>query len=173
MFWRLLRVVIILPGVVLVVVPAIIILATANTGAAMRYLGPADPGFWVGLIVGAIGLGFATWTVRLFISRGEGTPAPWDPPRKLVIRGPYRHVRNPMITSVYFMLFAETLILNAWTIAVWLLVFFLVNAIYIPRSEEPALEARFGDDYRRYKANVPRWFPNPFPWDPDETGDVS
>ena len=171
MFWRLSTTVIVLPGTALVFVPAVIFWATGNTGAAMDYIGPSDPGFWVGVIVGAIGLVFALWTVRLFVRRGEGTPAPWDPPQQLVIRGPYRHVRNPMIASVYMMLLAETLILNTWAIAVWLLVFFLANAIYVPRSEEPALEGRFGDPYRRYKANVPRWFPNPFPWDPDQAGE--
>ena len=168
---RQLKAVLVLPGGVLVLVPALIIWSTSNTDAAARYIGPANPGFWLGAIFGAIGLGFAIWTVRLFITRGEGTLAPWDPPQQLVILGPYRHVRNPMISSVYMMLLAESLMLNAWIIAVWLSVFFLVNEIYIPCSEEKALEARFGETYLRYKTNVPCWLPNPFPWDPDNSGE--
>ncbi|MBT3931326.1 MAG: isoprenylcysteine carboxylmethyltransferase family protein [Rhodospirillaceae bacterium] len=173
MSWRLLKVVVVLPGTVLVLVPAIILWAVADTGAAAEFRGPVDPGFWIGAAVGLVGIAFAVWTVRLFVGPGEGTPAPWDPPQKLVVRGPYRHVRNPMIASVYMMLFAESLILNAWPLAVWLIVFFAVNALYIPRSEEPGLAARFGEDYRQYKANVPRWIPNPLPWNPDDEGESS
>ena len=57
------------------------------------------------------------------------------------------------------MLVAESLLLGSWPIAGWTLVFFLLNAIYLIRVEEPALEQRFGEDYRLYKANVPRWIP--------------
>jgi protein-S-isoprenylcysteine O-methyltransferase Ste14 len=165
--WRLAKAVIALSGVVLVLVPVLIVWATADTGAAARFGGPAEPGFWVGAAFALAGLGLAGWTVRLFLGRGAGTPAPWDPPRRLVVRGPYRHVRNPMISSVCFMLFGEALILDSWPVAAWLAVFFLANAVYIPRFEERGLAARFGDDYRRYKAAVPRWFPNPVPWTPE------
>lgn len=171
MIWRQVKVLLILPGSVLVLAPALILWVTSNTDAAARYIGPADPGFWVGVICGAIGLGIAIWTVCLFVELGDGTPAPWDPPQQLVLQGPYRHVRNPMISGIFMMLLAESLILNAWSIAIWLGVFFLANALFIPRKEEKALEARFGETYLRYKANVPRWLPNPFPWNPDDTGD--
>jgi protein-S-isoprenylcysteine O-methyltransferase Ste14 len=172
-FWRQLKVVLVLPGTVLILVPAIILWSVAGTGAAARFLGPADPWFWVGVVIGLMGVGFAVWTVRLFVGPGDGTPAPWDPPLKLVVRGPYWHVRNPMIASVYMMLLAESLIFNAWPLAIWLVIFFAVNAVYIPRSEEPGLQARFGDDYRRYKAHVPRWITNPFPWNPENEEELS
>jgi protein-S-isoprenylcysteine O-methyltransferase Ste14 len=167
MGWRLGKAVLALPGVVLVLVPGVILWATCGTDAAAHLPGPADPGLWVGAVFGLGGLALAIWTVRLFVAGGEGTPAPWDPPHKLVVRGPYRHVRNPMISGVLFMLLAEALILDSWPIAVWLGIFFLANAIYIPRVEEPGLEARFGEDYRRYRAAVPRWFPNPVAWTPE------
>lgn len=73
---RLLKVVLILPGTVLVLVPAIILWAIAGTGAAAEFRGPVDPGFWIGTAVGVIGIAFAVWTVRLFIGPGDGTPAP-------------------------------------------------------------------------------------------------
>ena len=96
---------------------------------------------------------------------GAGTPAPWAPPQRLVVRGPYRHVRNPMIASVLLMLGAESLFFGSWHLVGWLLVFFLGNAIYFPLVEERALERRFGNDYRLYKANVPRWIPSWRSWD--------
>ncbi len=162
MTWGLLRTILILPGTALVFVPLLILWATGGLGAALAT--PAQPAFWLAAALGAAGLIFAVWTMSLFARIGEGTPAPWDPPKKLVVRGPYRHVRNPMITSVLAMLAAEAVAFQSWPLAAWLAVFFTANAIYFPRSEEPGLARRFGEDYARYKANVPRWLPRPRPW---------
>ena len=101
----------------------------------------------------------------MFVTAGEGTPAPWAPPAKLVVRGPYRHVRNPMLSAVNVMLAAEALLLGSWYIAGWMAVFVVLNTVYFIRREEPALERRFGESYRLYKANVPRWIPRWRPWD--------
>ncbi len=164
MSWRLLSTILILPGNALVVIPGAILWAAHGDGAA---LAPASPGqwtFWLGLALAAVGLTLAAWTVRLFTVQGRGTPAPWDPPRRLVVDGPYRYVRNPMITSVLAMIAAEALLLQAWPLAGWLAVFLAANAIYFPLVEEKGLERRFGDDYRLYKANVPRWIPRLTPW---------
>ena len=51
----------------------------------------------VGLFAG--GLMLFSWCVKLFAQIGQGTLAPWDPTRKLVAVGPYRYVRNPMISA--------------------------------------------------------------------------
>jgi protein-S-isoprenylcysteine O-methyltransferase Ste14 len=69
-----------------------------------------------------------------------------------------------MISGVLAMLAAEALLLQAWSLAAWMAFFFAVNAIYFPLVEEKGLLRRFGDDYRKYKANVPRWFPRLTPW---------
>ena len=71
-----------------------------------------------------------------------------------------------MITGAALMLLAETMLFKSWPLALWLVVFFIGNAIYFPLIEEKGLEKRFGDDYRIYKANVPRWIPRPKPWQP-------
>lgn len=162
MTWALLRAIVILPGTALVFVPALLLWATGGVGAGLAK--PGQPAFWLAAALGAAGLVFAVWTASLFVRVGEGTPAPWDPPRKLVVRGPYRHVRNPMISSVLAMLAAEALMFQSWPLAAWLAVFFGANAIYFPLSEEPGLARRFGEDYARYKANVPRWLPRLTPW---------
>ena len=98
-------------------------------------------------------------TLFLFATRGRGTLAPWDPPAHLVIRGPYRFVRNPMISGVLFIVVSESLFLRSLPHAAWAAIFLLMNLIYIPLLEEPQLEQRFGDEYRRYKRDVPRFLP--------------
>src|SRR5437773_12519230 len=49
-----------------------------------------------GMNMVTIGTVIALWCVFTFVFIGKGTPAPFDPPRKLVIRGPCRFVRNPL-----------------------------------------------------------------------------
>lgn len=166
MIKRLVRPLIILPGTVLVIVPAVLLWVTRGSAFEAETAHFDDLRLWLAVLLGSVGLLLATWTCRLFINVGEGTPAPWDPPRKLVVRGAYRHVRNPMISGVLFLLAAEALVFNSWPLLGWLVMFFLANAIYFPLSEEKDLERRFGEDYRRYKANVPRWIPRLRPWQP-------
>ena len=112
-----------------------------------------------GVVVVAVGLALVVWTVKLFATVGHGTLAPWDPTSRLVVRGPYRHVRNPMITGVGAILAGEALFFRSWGIAIELAAFALVNAIYFPLVEEPGLRRRFGDEYVEYCARVPRWIP--------------
>ena len=162
---QLIKAIIILPGTALVFVPGAILWLSAGSPEAITLAGSAQPRFWIGVLLAGTGLVFAAWTVRLFLKVGKGTPAPWAPPKKLVVRGPYRHVRNPMLTGVNLMLGAESLLFGSWYLAGWLLFFFLLNTIYFIFFEEPGLERRFGEEYRRYKANVPRWIPRRQPWD--------
>ena len=161
---RLLAPLLILPGTALVLVPALIIWLTHGTRLQAELASPGDWRLWLAIAFGCVGLVLAIWTCRLFVTEGEGSPAPWDPPQKLVVRGPYRHVRNPMISCVLFLLGAEALIFTSWALAGWWLVFFLGNALYLPLREEKGLERRFGEPYLQYKAHVHRWFPRLRPW---------
>jgi protein-S-isoprenylcysteine O-methyltransferase Ste14 len=102
--------------------------------------------------------------VLLFARVGRGTLAPWDPTRRLVIVGPYRHVRNPMITGVGSMLAGEMLYSHSPRIAAWLLLFVAINHAYFLLLEEPGLAVRFGEEYERYRLNVPRWLPRRTGW---------
>ena len=164
MVWRLLKTIIILPGTILVFVPSVILVATSNTRVSPGLVGPAQLLFWISMAAAAVGLFLAVWTVTLFIKFGQGTPAPWDPPRKLVVKGPYRHVRNPMISGVLFLLTSEAMLFQSWPIFFWLTIFFFLNQIYFPLFEERSLEKRFGNDYLQYKKHVPRWVPRLTPW---------
>lgn len=159
MGWGLVKAMIILPGTVLVLVPTLILAATGGAVLPIHLTLLNLTRFWLGLASVTVGGGLAFWTVMLFTRYGEGTPAPWEPPRKLVIRGPYRHVRNPMISGVLFLIAAEALLFGSWPLLVWMGVFFLGNAVYFPLVEEKGLAERFGQAYREYKKNVPRWLP--------------
>lgn len=117
-----------------------------------------------GVLLLALGAVFFVSSLRRFAGEGEGTLAPWDPPRKLVVRGPYRYVRNPMISGVVLFLFGEALVLLSPAHAVWAAAFLALNAVYIPAIEEPQLERRFGDSYREYCRHVPRVIPRLTPW---------
>jgi protein-S-isoprenylcysteine O-methyltransferase Ste14 len=82
----------------------------------------------------------------------------WPRPH-LVVAGPYRFVRIPMITAVLLIIVGELLSLRAPVLALWAAVFLLVNEVYFPLFEEPQRERRFGEDYRQYKRHVPRFVP--------------
>ncbi|MFQ5582276.1 MAG: methyltransferase family protein [Mariprofundaceae bacterium] len=166
MNWALIRTVIILPGNALVFIPAIIVWMSRDTTYAASLPDLGQLLFWCALAIFCMGMAMAVWTVRLFLTFGEGTPAPWNPPQRLVVRGPYRYVRNPMISSVLAMLLAEALMFQSLPLAAWMAIFFGLNAVYFPLVEEKGLEKRFGDDYREYKAHVPRWIPRLRPWNP-------
>lgn len=160
----LVKTIIVLPGTVVVFIPTVILVVMKDSRFHAQIAYPHQLGFWLALLSVGIGLTLSISTVALFMKYGEGTPAPWDPPKKLVIHGPYRYVRNPMITGVLFVLLAEVLLFQSWPLAVWMLLFFIVNTIYLPLIEEKTLEKRFGDDYREYKAHVPRWIPRLCAW---------
>jgi protein-S-isoprenylcysteine O-methyltransferase Ste14 len=121
----------------------------------------------VALTILALGLLLFFSSLRRFVLDGRGTLAPWDPPPHLVIQGPYRFVRNPMISGVVFILAGEAGILRSGPHALWALAFLGVNLVYIPLFEEPSLRVRFGDAYREYCRHVPRIFPRLHPWMPD------
>jgi protein-S-isoprenylcysteine O-methyltransferase Ste14 len=106
---------------------------------------------------------------RRFKSEGQGTLAPWDPPRNLVVQGPYRYVRNPMISGVILVLFAEAALLRSLPHLAWAITFLALCSIFIPLFEEPQLRRRFGASYLEYCRNVPRVIPRLRPWTPSGT----
>jgi protein-S-isoprenylcysteine O-methyltransferase Ste14 len=112
-----------------------------------------------GLVIGLSGIFMLVYTISLFGRFGKGTLAPWSPTQKLVVVGPYRYCRNPMITGVLFILTGEACFFNSVDLLAWAGLFFMINTIYFLVKEEPDLEERFGDEYRKYKQNVPRWIP--------------
>jgi protein-S-isoprenylcysteine O-methyltransferase Ste14 len=161
-----LHAILLLPGAAIVVIPGLLLFYSAK----MNQPGWSLPLSWRlvlglgSLLLIGCGLTLMVKTVKLFATIGQGTLAPWDPPQKLVVRGIYRHVRNPMISGVFCILLGEALLFGSSLLLGWFLCFVLVNFIYMPVVEEPMLAQRFGQDYIIYKQNVPRWIPRSSPW---------
>jgi protein-S-isoprenylcysteine O-methyltransferase Ste14 len=161
----LIKAIAILPGTALVYIPALIVWLTRNSSFAASFpQGSAVP--WsAGLLFAAAGFLLMAWTMRLFaVDGGGGTPAPWEPIRNFIVLGPYRFVRNPMLIGVNLFLVAEALLLRSIPIFLWMIAFAILNTIYFALSEEPQLEKRFGDAYKDYEHNVPRWIPRFSPY---------
>lgn len=156
------RDIIILPVTVTVVIPYLIYDQSRTFTAGTLFTDI------VGLLFLTPGLFLFFYTVYLFKTAGKGTLAPWAPTQKLVILGPYKYCRNPMITGVFFILIAETLFLQSTDMLIWASAFFLINTIYFILKEEPDLYKRFGDDYKKYKEGVPRWIPRFTPYSKDD-----
>ena len=155
----------ILPFTVLLIVPACILW---YSGFRIGW-GLGLPWDAVVVLAGSVmignGLYYLAMCIWLFINVGKGTLAPWSPTKKLVIFGPYRNVRNPMISSVLLTLLGESIAFGSFGIFIWFLLFFGINHMYFVLSEEPGLVKRFGEEYLVYKRNVPRWIPTLRPWD--------
>src|SRR6516162_4114053 len=168
LWWRHLMSVLLFPATMTLVIPALIVLPAGvrgpQSGAALT----------VGLVtVGwsliAAGLGMVIWTVVLFDRVGKGTlglgPVLGEPVN-LVVRGPYRHVRNPMISGVLCILLGEAAVTASGWLLLWFAAFFAVLATVILFWEEPHLVRRFGDEYITYCEHVPRWIPRISAWQP-------
>lgn len=152
--------ILVLPGLAAGVVPQWI--RESWVGRDTRWMN-GTPLAWSGRALGglllAAGLVLFGWCVLLFARVGRGTLAPWDPTQRLVAVGPYRYVRNPMISGVAAILVAQALLAGSVALAIWAATFIVINHVYFLASEEPGLERRFGEAYREYKATIPRWIP--------------
>jgi Putative protein-S-isoprenylcysteine methyltransferase len=120
----------------------------------------------LGWIVIACGAVIAGGCIFEFAWRGIGTPAPFDPPRRLVISGPYRWVRNPMYLGFGLVLLGETATFPRLTITMPVLcaIGWCATSIFIIGFEEPVLRSKFGEGYDEYCRNVRRWIPRRRPW---------
>ncbi len=125
---------------------------------------------WFSVIIGLgfllPGLIFFIKTVQLFDKIGKGTLAPWNPTRQLIIAGPYRYVRNPMIIGVVLILLAQVFLLQSGNILLFTGVFVLFKTLYFIFDEEPTMRKRYGEEYLAYSRYVRRWIPRRKAWNP-------
>jgi protein-S-isoprenylcysteine O-methyltransferase Ste14 len=146
------------PGTVAGLLPFLITQGRLETA----WFGIARP---MGVVLIAIGLVPLVESFGRFALKGLGTPAPILPTRHLVVTGFYRYVRNPMYVGVVAIILGQGLFAsNTWLLAyaggAW-----LCMNLFVLSYEEPKLQQTFGEEYVRFRANVPRWLPRLRPWE--------
>ncbi|MBI1885598.1 MAG: isoprenylcysteine carboxylmethyltransferase family protein [Chloroflexi bacterium] len=122
---------------------------------------PGGRSRWLGVPLLAAGFSLFLWSMRTLRREGEGTPHPADPPRRLVIAGPYRFTRNPMAIAALLNAAGAALLLRSVLLLLYVPALALWTHLYLVREEEPQLEQRFGEQYEEYSRRVPRWLPLP------------
>ena len=143
---------VVMPGTVGVYLPWLILTA----GGANP-----EPTVWPAVVLTGLGAALYFWCLWLFATRGRGTPAPWDAPRRVVDTGPYGWVRNPMYLAVFLVVAGEALLFLSVPLLIDLGVVALVVQLFVVGYEEPTLTELFGDEYSAYRRRVPRWIPRP------------
>lgn len=143
-------------GLVLVFLPARVLAWSGITRPAVIGLPQV-----AGVALLAAGAALAIWCVLTFAVVGRGTPAPFDPPRRLVVRGPYRAVRNPMYIGAGLALGGAALFYQSLPLLGYTALFALVTHLFVVGYEEPTLRRMFGDEYEAYRRRVRRWWPRP------------
>lgn len=112
-----------------------------------------------GMALGTGGAALALSCIIAFVFVGRGTPAPFDPPRRLVVQGPYRFVRNPMYIGAGLALAGAALFYQSFALLGYIGVLFLVTHLFVAAYEEPTLRRTFGKDYMAYCERTGRWWP--------------
>lgn len=112
-----------------------------------------------GMLIATLGGILALTCVFTFNFVGRGTPAPFDPPRKLVTSGPYRYVRNPMYIGAVLALSGAALFFTSWMMLLYTLAFLLIVQGFVTAYEEPTLRRLFGEEYEDYCKRTGRWWP--------------
>jgi protein-S-isoprenylcysteine O-methyltransferase Ste14 len=113
----------------------------------------------VGLALLVAGVGVLLSAFARFVRDGIGTPAPVAPTQHLVVRGLYRHVRNPMYLAVWAGILGQALLLAQLSLLWWLLVVVAATTAFVKGYEEPTLRRQFPSEYAAYVAAVPGWVP--------------
>jgi protein-S-isoprenylcysteine O-methyltransferase Ste14 len=132
-----------------------------------RFRVPAGEPRWQMVLAAAlilIGLTPGLESVRRFIVVGRGTLVPAVPTEHLIVSGFYRHVRNPMYVGVLIALAGEILLFRNRGLIIFGACLWLGFHVFVSRYEEPTLTRRYGEEYLRFKRNVPRWLPRLTPW---------
>jgi len=138
-----------LPGVFAGLVPAWLVSVDTHRSDGSRF----------GYLLLGLGLFLLLWCVRDFLVSGRGTLAPWDPPKRLVVVGLYRFVRNPMYLAVLTLLLGWSFAIGSRLLAWYAVALAIAFHLRVVFYEEPRLRQQFGDEWTAYAASVRRWLP--------------
>lgn len=142
----------IVPGTAAVYVPLIV----ARRASALFRLDIASA---LGLVLIALGVAGYLWCLWAFATMGLGTPAPVDAPKRLVVRGPYQYVRNPMYIAVVLTIIGWSLVFLLPVLLLYAAALAAAFHLFVVRYEERALRQQFGESYEQYLNLVNRWVP--------------
>ena len=120
---------------------------------------PSSPAVIAGAAITAAGAAVLLHAFARFVVDGLGTPAPVAPTEHLVVTGLYRRVRNPMYLAVTATILGQWLLLGRPVLLAYALVFLAITYAFVRGYEEPTLRSRYGEEYERYRATVPGWWP--------------
>lgn len=113
----------------------------------------------VGSLSFIVGSALFLYCSFIFKMKGLGTPVPIEPPKHLIVKDIYRYTRNPMYIGYWLLVFGEFLILGHQLLLFYVLLFMILNHLYVLLWEEKELKKRFGSSYNEYLQTVPRYFP--------------
>jgi protein-S-isoprenylcysteine O-methyltransferase Ste14 len=154
-------------AIFLVIAPGTLALLIPWSISHWRFESPFE--FWfplriVGMLLIAAGLPVLLDSFGRFALQGLGTPAPILPPQRLVVSGLYRHVRNPIYDALVAIICGQGLLFGNATLLGYCAILWAFFHVWVVALEEPGLREKFGADYDRFCANVPRWIPRVRPW---------
>jgi len=119
---------------------------------------------YIGIAIMAFAIPFAIYCTAILVIPSSVRPAPYDANGSFAIEGPYKYVRNPFLLSIIISLIGEAILMSRVIMIGYTIIFICCIHFWVVFFEEPTLEERFRNEYKKYKESVPRWIPKrPFP----------
>jgi len=140
-------------SIIAIGIPFLIIQFTASLSYDIREFK------FIGIIPIILSIYMGIRSIRDFVSYGDGTPSPTNPPKTLVAKGIYRIIRNPMYLAVFLFILGEAIVFQSYTLIAYFMLVWLVFHLFVVYAEEPDLRKRFGKSYEDYFKEIPRWLP--------------
>jgi protein-S-isoprenylcysteine O-methyltransferase Ste14 len=138
----------------LVFLPSWLLRDTGLTAPAV--IGPPQAAGAVLVVAGGC---LVAWSILTFVFVGKGTAAPFDPPRRLAVTGPFRYLRNPIYVGAVVAMAGAALYFRSWGLVAYAAAIAVTFHVLVLTYEEPVLRRTFGEEYGAYCARVRRWLP--------------
>lgn len=140
---------ILIPSLLLVTLPGL----GTKLGIPLLQFGITN--FLIGALFILVGFIYAAWSILSQVVLASGTPVPVMPTQKLLVVGPFKQCRNPMVFGTLMAYLGCSILTGSLLSAAAVILFAVLLVIYIKRIEEKELEERFGQEYLDYKRRTP------------------